>query len=100
MGVPLSGEYDHIPFVHEQWGGTYKGEAEEAAPPKRANAKKPPRPYAELQAASAFSFLNGASLPEDLIYHAVQNELPAMAIVDTNGLYGAPRFYSAAKQNG
>jgi len=58
------------------------------------------RPYAELRASSAFSFLNGASLPEDLIYHAVQNDLPAMAIVDTNGLYGAPRFYSAAKNNG
>jgi error-prone DNA polymerase len=60
----------------------------------------PPRPYAELRASSAFSFLNGASLPEDLIYHAVQSDLPAMAIVDTNGLYGAPRFYSAAKNNG
>ena len=58
------------------------------------------RPYAELRAASAFSFLDSASLPEDLIAGAAQRELPAMALVDTNGVYGAPRFYSAAKKLG
>ena len=59
-----------------------------------------PRPYAETRASSSFSFLNGASLPEDLIYHACAKDLPAMAIIDTNGLYGAPRFHTAAKKNG
>src|SRR5207248_610956 len=58
------------------------------------------RPYAELRAASAFSFLDGATLPEDLIGTAVQRELPAMALVDRNGVYGAPRFYTAAKKCG
>jgi error-prone DNA polymerase len=58
------------------------------------------RPYAELRAASAFSFLDSASLPEDLIAAAVRMELPAMALVDTNGVYGAPRFYGAAKKAG
>jgi error-prone DNA polymerase len=98
--VPLSAEYDHLPYVHEQWGGTYKEEPEPDGKPKpKAKARKAP-PYAELRAASAFSFLNGSSLPEDLVHHAVQQELPAMAIVDTNGLYGAPRFHMAAKKNG
>ena len=60
----------------------------------------PSRPYAELRAASAFSFLDGATLPEDLIGTAVQRELPAMALVDRNGVYGAPRFYTAAKKCG
>src|SRR5687768_9237544 len=96
--VPLSCEYDHIPYVHEQWGGSYV-EEDEPQPKKRAG-KKTVRPYAELRAASAFSFLDSASLPEDLIYQAAEKDLPAMAVVDTNGVYGAPRFYTAAKKSG
>ncbi len=56
--------------------------------------------YAELHVASAFSFLDGASLPEDLIQRAVELDLPAVALADRNGLYGAPRFYQAAKKAG
>ena len=56
--------------------------------------------YIELHAASAFSFLEGASLPEDLVARAAALGLPALALVDTHGLYGAPRFYKAAKQAG
>jgi error-prone DNA polymerase len=61
---------------------------------------KAARPYAEMRAASAFSFLDGASLPEDLIFNAAQKDIPAMALIDTNGVYGAPRFYGAAKKAG
>ncbi|HSG41215.1 MAG TPA: error-prone DNA polymerase [Thermoanaerobaculia bacterium] len=61
--------------------------------------KKPP-PYAELHTASAFSFLDGASLPEDLVDQAAALGLPAMALVDANGVYAAPRFYQAAKKAG
>jgi error-prone DNA polymerase len=57
-------------------------------------------PYAELHAASAFSFLDGASLPEDLVARAVELALPAVALVDRNGVYGAPRFYKAAREAG
>src|SRR5689334_15745176 len=56
--------------------------------------------YVELHAASAFSFLRGSSLPEDLIERAAAMELPAAALVDVDGVYGAPRFYQAAKQAG
>ncbi len=59
-----------------------------------------PVPYAELHAASAFSFLDGASLPEDLVERAAELELPAVALADRNGVYGAPRFYKAAKEAG
>ena len=59
-----------------------------------------PRPYAELRAASAFSFLDGSSLPEDLVEEAANRGLPAVALVDTNGVYGAPRFYKAAREAG
>ena len=98
-GVPLSGEYDHIPYVHEQWGGTYREEPAEE-PPRRKTARRKGRPYAELRAASSFSFLDGASLPEDLMHRAAELELPAMALLDTNGVYGAPRFFGAAKKTG
>jgi len=57
-------------------------------------------PYAELRTASAFSFLAGASLPEDLVARAAELALPAVALVDRNGLYGAPRFWKAAKEAG
>ena len=56
--------------------------------------------YAELRAASAFSFLDGASPPEDLVAAAAAAGLPAMAIADRNGVYGAPRFHQAAKEAG
>jgi error-prone DNA polymerase len=98
--VPLSCEYDHIPYVHEQWGGSYVEEGPEPPPKRRQGAKPKGRPYAELRAASAFSFLDGASLPEDLVATAADLDLPAMALVDTNGVYGAPRFYGAAKKTG
>jgi len=56
--------------------------------------------YAELRVASAFTFLNGASLPEDLVARAAELDLPAAALIDVNGVYGAPRFYKAAREAG
>src|SRR5580698_1908852 len=56
--------------------------------------------YAEMHARSAFSFLEGASLPEDLIHQCAELEIPAMALIDTDNVSGAPRFYMAAKKLG
>src|ERR1700709_2579499 len=56
--------------------------------------------YVELHAASAFSFLEGASQPEELIKRAVELDMPAMALLDRNGVYGSARFHSSAKRNG
>ena len=58
------------------------------------------RMYAELHAASAFSFLEGASLPEDLVDRAQKLEYPAVALCDRDGLSSAPRFYKAATEAG
>src|ERR1700745_2477562 len=55
--------------------------------------------YVELHAASAFSFLEGASHPETLIERAVALEMPAMALLDRNGVYGSARFHTSAKRN-
>src|SRR5687767_13258529 len=56
--------------------------------------------YIELHAASAFSFLQGASLPETLVERAAALGYPALALLDADGVYGAPRFYKAARQAG
>jgi error-prone DNA polymerase len=55
--------------------------------------------YVELHAASAFSFLEGASQPERLVERALELNMPAMALLDRNGVYGSARFHSSAKQN-
>ncbi|MFY9556512.1 MAG: error-prone DNA polymerase [Blastocatellia bacterium] len=56
--------------------------------------------YVELHARSAFSFLEGASLPEELASVCKELGGQAMALLDRNGVYGAPRFHMAAKKLG
>ena len=55
--------------------------------------------YVELHACSAFSFLRGGSFPEQLAETAAGLELPAMALLDRNGVYGAQRFSVAAREH-
>ena len=59
-----------------------------------------PVSFIELHSASAFSFLAAASLPEELAERAAELEMPALALVDRDGVYGAPRFYKAARKHG
>src|SRR6266702_8985016 len=56
--------------------------------------------YVELHANSAFSFLRGASFPEQLAEVAAELEMPAIALLDCNGVYGAQRFSVAAREHG
>jgi error-prone DNA polymerase len=56
--------------------------------------------YIELHCASAFSFLRGASLPETLVERAAALGYTALALLDADGVYGAPRFHKAARQAG
>ena len=56
--------------------------------------------YVELHAASAFSFLEGGSNPESLTERAAALQMPAMALLDRNGLYGAARFHTSAQRHG
>jgi len=56
--------------------------------------------YVELRCRSAFSFLAGASLPEDLIDQAAALGYDALALADRGGVYGAPRFFTAARRAG
>ena len=56
--------------------------------------------YTELHARSAFSFLEGSSTPEELAMACAQQGMGAMALLDRDGVYGAPRFYLAAHKIG
>src|SRR3954451_17786948 len=65
-------------------------------PPPRA----PAAPYVELHAHSAYSFLDGASLPEELAARAAELGYDALALTDHDGVYGSLEFAYAAKQFG
>ena len=54
--------------------------------------------YTELHARSAFSFLEGACLPEELAAVAAERGMGAVAIMDRDGVYGAPRFHAEAEK--
>jgi error-prone DNA polymerase len=56
--------------------------------------------YIELHTRSAFSFLEGAALPETLAARCAELGMPAIALLDRDGVYGAPRFHLAAKKLG
>ncbi|HEY4381405.1 MAG TPA: error-prone DNA polymerase [Acidobacteriaceae bacterium] len=56
--------------------------------------------YVEFHARSAFSFLEGATLPEHLMQQAAHLEMPAMGLLDRNGLYGSVRFHMEGKKHG
>jgi len=60
----------------------------------------PQSPYVELHARSAFSFLEGSSVPEELVARAAALDFPALAILDRDNISGAARFHMAAKKAG
>jgi len=56
--------------------------------------------YSELHCRSAFSFLEGGSLPEALTNIAAGMNIPALALLDRDGFYGSPRFHVSAQKAG
>jgi len=53
--------------------------------------------YVELYAKTNYSFLEGASHPEEMVQEATERGYEGIAITDRNGVYGIPRAYGAAK---
>jgi error-prone DNA polymerase len=74
----------------------------EQNPPLQPSGLKPQASslYCELHAHTAFSFLEGASAPEDLAERAARLGLSAVAVTDRGGVYGIPRFHKAAREAG
>ncbi|MBV8773621.1 MAG: DNA polymerase III subunit alpha, partial [Deltaproteobacteria bacterium] len=56
--------------------------------------------YVEMHCRSAFSFLEGSSLPESLMARGAELNMPAMALLDRDGVYGAARFHMAGQKLG
>jgi error-prone DNA polymerase len=86
MTIELQPEFPHR---------TRKRERPAAGTPKRTTV-----PYVELHAHSSYSFLDGASLPEELAVRAAELGYPALALTDHDGVYGSLEFAHAAKHFG
>src|SRR5215467_3122098 len=56
--------------------------------------------YVELHGRSAFSFLEGASPPEEMVAECARLKMSALALLDRNGVYGAPQSHKAASKQG
>jgi error-prone DNA polymerase len=104
LEAALSGRPRTRPFPSEGDGGdspawSYKRPAYQ--PPDDLNPRRPSSvPYAELHCHSNFSFLDGASHPEELVEEAARLGLEALAITDHDGMYGVVRFAEAARAVG
>src|SRR5438105_14377363 len=72
----------------------------EAPPPIITSVTPSPYAYAELDVKTNFSFLRGASHPDELVYRAAELGYRAMAVTDFNSLAGVVRAHGAAKEVG
>ncbi|HET6708648.1 error-prone DNA polymerase [Amycolatopsis sp.] len=97
-GVP-PGDHGDSPA----WGRRREGYQRPGDLPTRRNddgAETVRVPYAELHCHSNFSFLDGASHPEELVEEAARLQLDAIALTDHDGMYGVVRFAEAARELG
>src|SRR5512133_528351 len=82
-------------------GGRFPlGGGRELVPGSTEPGTRPTAPYVELHAHSAYSFLDGASLPEELAARAAELGYDALALTDHDGVYGSLEFAHAAKHFG
>ncbi|MEI6810294.1 MAG: PHP domain-containing protein, partial [bacterium] len=56
--------------------------------------------FVHLHLHTSYSLLDGACRPEDVVQAAIDNDMPAAAITDHGGMYGAMEFYKAARRRG
>ena len=100
---PAAGERLPFPGMQKKGDGgdspawSRKREAYEAPALERTS---PQVPFAELHAHSSFSFLDGASSPEELVEEAVRLGLESLTLTDHDGVYGLVRFSEAAENLG
>lgn len=109
-GPPSWAEMERVLSGRANPGARYPGDGgdspawsrkrEEYRPEPVRRAEGPSVPYAELHTHSAYSFLDGASHPEELVEEAVRLGLAAIALTDHDGFYGTVRFAEAAREWG
>jgi error-prone DNA polymerase len=99
MTIELQPEFPHRTRKKERF--PLAGSRSQRAPAARALREREAKvPYVELHAHSSYSFLDGASLPEELAVQAAELGYPALALTDHNGVYGSLEFAHAAKHFG
>src|SRR2546423_2666002 len=99
MTVDLQPEFPHRTRKKERF--PLAGSRSERAPAARARRERETKvPYVELHAHSSYSFLDGASLAEELAAQAAELGYPALALTDHDGVYGSLEFAHAAKHFG
>jgi error-prone DNA polymerase len=99
MTVELQPEFPHRTRKKERF--PLAGSCSQRAPAARALREREAKvPYVELHAHSSYSFLDGASLPEELAVQAAELGYPALALTDHDGVYGSLEFAHAAKHFG
>ena len=99
MTIELQPEFPHRTRKKERF--PLAGSSSQRAPAARRLRERAANvPYVELHAHSSYSFLDGASLPEELAVQAAELGYPALALTDHDGVYGSLEFAHAAKHFG
>jgi error-prone DNA polymerase len=99
MTIELQPEFPHRTRKKERF--PLAGSRSQRAPAaRRLREREAKVPYVELHAHSSYSFLDGASLPEELAVQAAELGYPALALTDHDGVYGSLEFAHAAKHFG
>src|SRR3984957_882307 len=83
----------------DRHAGDQRGKSRRAATPRvvpRPTRTNPSTPWAELHCHSAYSFLDGAATPDELVAEAARLGLEVLALTDHDGMYGIPQFAQAA----
>jgi error-prone DNA polymerase len=99
MTIELQPEFPHRTRKKDRF--PLAGSRSQRAPAARMHRERVAKvPYVELHAHSSYSFLDGASLPEELAVRAAELGHPALALTDHDGVYGSLEFAHAAKHFG
>src|SRR4029453_14507203 len=99
MTIELQPEFPHRTRRKDRF--PLEGSRSQRAPVARAQRERTANVhYVELHAHSSYSFLDGASLPEELAVRAAELGYPALALTDHDGVYGSLEFAHAAKHFG
>src|SRR2546423_10931285 len=100
MTIELQPEFPHRTRKKERFPleGSRRGVS--GSEPQSTTRRAETVPYVELHAHSSYSFLDGASLPEELAIRAAEPGYPALALTDHDGVYGSLEFAHAAKHFG
>jgi error-prone DNA polymerase len=99
MTIELQPEFPHRTRKKERF--PLAGSGSQRAPSARKLRERAAKvSYVELHAHSSYSFLDGASLPEELAVQAAELGYPALALTDHDGVYGSLEFAHAAKHFG